>query len=335
MVMITVPFITAVLALSTSVSGAYLAEPELEARNPILGAAGRAAGRMATGAIRNRVASAAPRVASKATGMTGTKMTMGLVGGKLFGGAIVGAGALGAQGVDNKINGRDSEELEARNPTLLRGVGRIASQVGRTAIRPQAIRPSGGAGGIIGKMKTVGAVTGIGLAAGGGEYYGGKHMGNAIDRLEKKQRRDLEERDVELEERDFDLEDRDFDEELWARNPALRAATRVAGQAVRASRTTVGRVAARPPPSVAQKVGGIAGKVAKAGGLAGAAAAGGYVEGGIQNLTPETQQKLKQDPKATIQQMLPANAFKLKQREYVEELVTRAIIGMMLEEDME
>lgn len=54
----------------------------------------------------------------------------------------------------------------------------------------------------------------------------------------------------------------------------------------------------------------------------------------IQNITPETQQKLKADPKGTISKMLPATPFGRTKREYVEELVARALLGMV-EEDFE
>jgi len=366
----TLPAATVALALSSSVSGAYTSDQELEARNPTIA---RLAGQAARTTLRTTMRQPASRIASqiahqapmRAQAVTGKQLTMGLVGGKLAAGAIVGFGALGAQTADEKfINKREYyeyEELYARNPVLRTGA-RLAVNAGRTIARPNiaasvarpALRtPIQQPSTMMPKLRGAATIIGIGTAAGVGEYYGGKHMGNANERLENHNKRELladaleellarhfSEPEEEVSSRDLYGEDdflaRDLeDDELWTRNPILRGATRAASGALRAAgRTTVQQASHIQPASVGHRLAQGTKMLAKGAGIGAAAGAGGYVEGGIQNLTPDTAQKIKADPKNTITNMLPSsNLFGHNKRDLVgNDLEIRALLDMIVDE---
>ncbi|KAG5633903.1 hypothetical protein H0H81_004467, partial [Sphagnurus paluster] len=285
-----------------------------------------------------------------ASGISGKQVTSGLVVGKLFGskvvgGTLVGLGSLGAQAADNGIAG-EKRDLEPRNGAVRAGlqIAKTASNgIGRTAIRPNTVSritnmrpaqvpaPPRISSNLASKFKTGGAITAIGLTAGAGEYAGGQTMGNMIDRLEGGGNKR-----------------RNIGKELWSRNLAIKAAKQVAAPAFRAARTggTRGVVHAIPIP---QPVRGpsVVGKLGKGTLIGTAAATGGFAEGMIQNVTPETQQKLVVDPKGTISKMLPPSPFAGRSRreyfeglmsrggntESVEQLVARAFIDMLEELD--
>ncbi|KAG6815026.1 hypothetical protein H0H87_005753 [Tephrocybe sp. NHM501043] len=127
---------------------------------------------------------------------------------------------------------------------------------------------------------------------------------------------------------------RDLNGKLLPRNLAQKAAS-VAGTALRGS---VSRGAVRkavqmlPPNTPMQQTATAAKRVGKAGFILGAAASGGFVEGMVQNVTPEVQKELAADPKGTITKMLPPNPFQKEKREYIDELVERTLNEELLKD---
>ncbi|KAG5643560.1 hypothetical protein DXG03_000654 [Asterophora parasitica] len=322
--MLTAPFVSLVLALASVVSGAHAYDIE-----PRTAAAGRAAlGRVAQAsrgaALRGASRAPPPRIrpshqpapggssntvkAAKAGGLS-------FLGAKLAGGGTVGLGSLIAQGVDTKLN-PDKRDLEARNGALR--IGRVGAAGFKSAVRNAApkvkpIAPPRAPAPKFGKTRVAGAFTATALTAGIGEYYGGNAMGNAIDRLNA-----------------ADGKKRELYEELLSRSPQTGAIGRVAGTALRAGRGGVraAKSAAphRPAPPPARS--GVVRKVGTAGAIGAAAASGGFLEGMVQNITPEAQERIRKNPKDAISKMLPPNPFGGKKREYVEDLMARGSLGV-------
>ncbi|KAG6918585.1 hypothetical protein DXG01_013387 [Tephrocybe rancida] len=338
--MLATPLVSIILALSAVVSGASV--PEIEPRF-VGGVGGRIAsnvGRMGINAIkagaRARPHIPIPQIVPKpAPAITGKQVGSGLLAGKLFGsklvgGALVGFGSLGAQHVDGKL-GEERRDLEPRNPQIARVGLQTLARAGGRVIRPNTINsiarpisrlapkiispPPAQHSRILGRLKTVGAITAVGLTAGAGEFAGGQTMGNMIDRLheEKAQVR------------------RDCDGELRARQATtiLKGVGRIATNAARAGRVTgvaknAGQAIIQKAPVHAQKPASLLSKVGKGSLLLAAAGTGGFAEGMIQNVTPEVQQDLAANSKGTIAKMLPPNPFGGKgKRKYFEELVAR------------
>ncbi|KAG6824375.1 hypothetical protein H0H87_011919 [Tephrocybe sp. NHM501043] len=82
-----------------------------------------------------------------------------------------------------------------------------------------------------------------------------------------------------------------------------------------------------PQKTPMQQTATVATKVGKTGFILGAAASGGFVEGMVQNVTPEVQKELAADPKGTITKMLPPNPFQKEKREYTDDLTERLPIS--------
>ncbi|RDB24063.1 hypothetical protein Hypma_008585 [Hypsizygus marmoreus] len=306
--MITVPFFTAMLALSTGVFGAYIPEHQLETRNLA------ALSRQAVVKIAGTVTKGSFRKVGQvfAGGLGFGKIATPFVA-KAFAGGTVAAGAQVAT-LASEDKKRDLDGLEARNGPLLRAVQ------GMSRVVPQRFRATN----LVHRGKQVAAGGTLAFIAGVGEAHGGQAAERSTARLALANQREaaLAGGKRDLEERSFGLEGRDMDEELWARHPGFRAALNPG--TVNALKTAATSV------------------------MAGVAAYnGGRVEGWGQGTPPEVFGQIKSAPLSTFKKLAPPMklpALKIpfiggasgnKRREYVEELVARALFEFMLEDDMQ